>query len=1008
MRFLFQNQQACRLLRPYLQLPKRYQTSSVIQDSLSLKTGDNIHGYLVQKVVPVQELQCVAVQLQHEQTGAEHLHIARDDQNNMFGVMLRTTPMDSTGVPHILEHTALCGSKKFPVRDPFFKMLTRSLSTFMNAFTASDWTMYPFTTQNRKDYENLLSVYLDAVFHPNLRQADFSQEGWRLEHENPEDNTSPITFKGVVFNEMKGVFSSSQSLFLSKLQRMLLPNHTYGVESGGDPICIPDLTWEQLKSFHASHYHPSNSRFFTYGDFPLEMHLKLIAEELKDFKKINPNTEVPLEQQWETPRECTITCKPDPMAADPEKQTTLAVSFMLGDITDRFEADTQSFIGSLLVDGETCPFYQALIEPNIGSDYSPGTGCSNYTRNGYFSVGLQNIRSEDIERVKNLIEDTIDRVIKDGFDSKNVEALLHKIELSLKHQTDNFGLHLAVSLSCLWNHGGSPSEALQINAFMDRLKQCMKENPRFLQDKVKQYFKDNPHRLTLIMQPDEKYDEQIKMQERQKLEDKLANLTEQDKKDIYENGLKLKAEQMKAVDASCLPTLQISDIEEDLKRYAVNEVYQSEVPVQYCEQPTNGVTYFRAVSNMAHLSEELKPYVPLFCNIVTRMGAGAMDYMELSQQMSLKTGGMDACSHVTGDPSDIYTYEQGILFSSYCLDKNTESMYELWTEIFNRLNLQDTNHLITLIRMEAANMANGLVHSGHSYAMQHASSSLLPSTRLTETLSGITQVSMMKRLAELEDMDHVVDNLNRIANHVLDKNNLRVAVNVSPESSAQVMMSTESFLTSLPVLSKTRDNDILVKDTIFSAKPDKNHFELPFSVNFAAQSVPTVPFNHPDFAKLQVLAKLMSSKYLHREIREKGGAYGGGATSNTPGVFQFFSYRDPRSLETLEVFDQSMSWAKAGEYSQQDVEESILGVFQQVDKPVAPGKRGLPLFLGHLTDDMRKEHRDQLKKCTKDQMVEVANRYFQSSGDTSVTLLGPHNPAVEEDSSWKVRKETSQ
>ncbi|KAH3747802.1 hypothetical protein DPMN_182234 [Dreissena polymorpha] len=235
--------------------------NSAVQDTVRvLQPGTTLHGYTVEKIEEVPELFLTAVCLQHNKTGAQHLHVARDDTNNTFSVAFKTTPLDSTGVPHILEHTVLCGSQKYPVRDPFFKMINRSLATFMNAFTASDWTMYPFSTQNRQDFKNLLSIYLDAVFYPQLRELDFSQEGWRLEPVDLTDPNSPLTFKGVVYNEMKGVFSSQQSIFCEAVQNRLLPSHTYGVVSGGDPACIPDLTWQQLKHFHQTHYHPSNAR----------------------------------------------------------------------------------------------------------------------------------------------------------------------------------------------------------------------------------------------------------------------------------------------------------------------------------------------------------------------------------------------------------------------------------------------------------------------------------------------------------------------------------------------------------------------------------------------------------------------------------------------------------------------------------------------------------------------------------------------------------------------------
>lgn len=315
-----------------LQIFKRRSHASTLTNAIlevSLKPGDRLHNYTVTKVVPVKEFDSTAVHLVHR-TGAEHLHISKNDSDNVFAVALRTTPRDSTGVPHILEHVTLCGSEKFPVRDPFFKMITRSLSTFMNAFTANDWTMYPFSSQNAKDFENLMNVYLDAVFNPRLRYTDFNQEGWRLEHEKVDDPTSPIILKGVVYNEMKGVFSDPHQIYAQEAQNLLLPSGTYGVVSGGDPKFIPDLTWKQLKAFHEDHYHPSNSRFFTYGDLPLEKHLALIDElALSRFDQKRLSTSVGPESRWSSSKVAHVPCPIDHLNPEPESDSIVSVSYFI-------------------------------------------------------------------------------------------------------------------------------------------------------------------------------------------------------------------------------------------------------------------------------------------------------------------------------------------------------------------------------------------------------------------------------------------------------------------------------------------------------------------------------------------------------------------------------------------------------------------------------------------------------------------------------------------------------
>ncbi|XP_036136152.1 presequence protease, mitochondrial isoform X2 [Molossus molossus] len=1010
----------------------RWSSTKACERALQYRVGEKIHGFTVSQVTSVPELFLTAVKLSHDGTGARYLHLAREDTNNLFSVQFRTTPMDSTGVPHVLEHTVLCGSQKYPCRDPFFKMLNRSLSTFMNAFTASDYTMYPFSTQNPKDFQNLLSVYLDAAFFPCLRELDFWQEGWRLEHENPSDPQTALVFKGVVFNEMKGAFTDNERIFSQHLQNRLLPDHTYAVISGGDPLCIPDLTWEQLKHFHATHYHPSNARFFTYGNFPLEQHLKQIHEEaLSKFQKIEPSTAVPAQKPWDKPREFQITCAPDSLASSSSKQTTVSVSFLLPDITDTFEAFTLNLLSSLLVGGPNSPFYKALIESGLGTDFSPDVGYNGYTREAFFSVGLQGIAEKDIQTVRDIIDRTIDDVIEKGFEDDRIEALLHKIEIQMKHQSVSFGLALTSYIASCWNHDGDPVELLKLGSQVAQFRQCLKENPKFLQEKVKQYFKKNQHKLTLSMKPDDKYSEKQAQMEMEKLKQKVSTLSLEDKQQIYDKGLELQTQQSKAQDASCLPALKVSDIEPRIPftELAVT-LAAGDVPVQYCAQPTNGVVYFRAFSSLNTLPEELRPYVPLFCSVLTKLGCGVLDYREQAQQMELKTGGMTVSPHVLPDDSHLDTYEQGVFFSSFCLDRNLPDMMHLWAEIFNSPCFEEEEHFKVLVKMTAQELSNGIPDSGHLYASIRASRTLTPAGDLQETFNGMDQVRLMKRIAEMTDIRPILRKLPRIKKYLLNADNMRCAVNAAPQQLSQAERAVGDFLRNLgrskkerkPVRPHVVEKPVpngsggsthvsgsqvirkLITEPTFKPCQMKTHFLLPFPVNYVGECVRTAPYTDPDHASLKILARLMTAKFLHTEIREKGGAYGGGAKLSHSGIFTFYSYRDPRSTETFQSFAKAVDWAKSGKFSQQDIDEAKLSVFSAVDAPVAPSDKGLDHFLYGLSDELKQAHREQLFAVHREGLVDVSNKYLGVGRSThGLALLGPENTKIAKDPSWIIR-----
>ncbi|XP_026168972.1 presequence protease, mitochondrial isoform X1 [Mastacembelus armatus] len=1003
------------------QHPWRLKSTSARERALQYQPGQKIHGFTVKEVAAVPDLFLTAVKLTHDKTGAQYLHAARDDSNNLFSVQFRTTPMDSTGVPHILEHTVLCGSQKYPCRDPFFKMLNRSLSTFMNAFTASDYTMYPFSTQNSTDFQNLLSVYLDAVFFPCLREQDFWQEGWRLENENPTDPNTPLVFKGVVFNEMKGVFSDNERLYAQHLQNKLYPDHTYSVVSGGEPLSIPDLTWEQLKQFHATHYHPSNARFFTYGDLPLEQHLKQIEEDaLSKFERINPNTEVPSQPYWTSPREDHVTCSPDVLAPDPARQNTLCVSYLLGDVTDTFEGFTLSLLSSLMISGPNSPFYKALIEPKIGTDFSSVVGYDGSTKEASFSIGLQGMAEEDTERVKQIISTTIDDIIEKGFEEERIEALLHKIEIQMKHQSTSFGLSLASYIASLWNHDGDPVELLQISDSVARFRQALKENPHFLQDKVKQYFKENTHRLTLSMSPDEAYLEKQAKTEEEKLQEKIQALTDSDRKDIYEKGLELLAAQSKTQDASSLPALKVSDIEPTIPITPVHISTAGGVPVQYCEQPTNGLVYFRAMCSLNTLPEDLRLYVPLFCSVITKMGCGPLDYRQQAQQMDLRTGGMSVSTQVIPDSTQLDAYEQAVLLFSSCLERNLPHMFQLWSDIFNSPRLDDEERLKVLVMMSAQELANGISYSGHMYAMTRAGRHLTPAGDLQEAFGGMEQVKFMKRVAEMSDLSHVVRTLPRIKKHILNPDNMRCAINTTPQKMSDAATQLESFMKEvagnrkerkpirsniierpLDPLSDSGPNRKLISDLNFHPCQMKTFFQMPFPVNFVSKSIRTVPFTHEDYASLCILARMMTAKFLHGEIREKGGAYGGGARMGGGGLFSFYSYRDPNSVQTLSAFYKGIDWAKSGQFTQQDIDEAKLAVFAAVDSPVAPADKGMGPFLSGVTDHMKQSHRERLFAVSHKNLVDVAERYLSAGQRThAAAILGPENETIKKDPSW--------
>ncbi len=979
-----------------LWIPPRSQHTNVkiqspTESTPSLTEGSEVAGFNVTAVSSIPDFNCKLINLNHVDTGAQYTHIERNDSNNVFAIAFRTTPFDSTGLPHILEHITLMGSEKYPCRDPFFKMLNRSLATYINACTAPDYTVYPFATQNLVDYYNLMSVYLDAVFRPKLRENDFKLEGWRLEHEEVTDPNSPITFKGVVFNEMKGVFSENQNIFLQHFLNNILPSHTYGVNSGGDPLQIPHLTYEKLVDFQKNHYHPSNCRIYSYGSFNLVDHLKFINENyLKDYsfcESYPKSTVVPREKRWSEPKKVHVYGKNDPLAADSSKQSILAVSYLCEDIKNVYELFELKVLSQLLIDGPNASFYKALVEPNFGSGYSPGTGFDSQTRDTTFMVGLQGLSENDFDLVESTVYKTLDECIANGFEEKNIENILHGVELSMKHQGSDFGMNLLFSISPLWNHNGDCVELLRLMPQVLKFRKRLADDSFYLQRKVEEYFKNNPHRLVLAMTPDEQYEDRAKEAENRLLQQKLGQMSDLEKKNIYETGLTLKKILETKDDFSCLPMLKVSDISRDCKFPPVCVAAVEDVPLQVCSVPTNNITYFRALLNISELSDDAKCILPLFVQVVSQMGTKKYDYREFDQMIHRKTLGLNIGVHVADDIETPNVFEESVSLGSLCLDQNVDGMFELWSTLFTGVCLTDVNRFTTLVRNIASDLANGVADSGHHYAILNASARVTPAALRREQFGGLTFVQKMKEIAGSEDLSAVLAEMKNIAEVILNKKRMRCALNVSPEQQVAANESVRKFFSQIE--GEYEGEIEKHRAPLGNSLANQTHFVLPFAVNYAAKSVSCVPFADPEFPALRVLCKLLTTKYLLPLVRERYGAYGAGASISACGAVQFYSYRDPNTVGTMNIFDESLQWLMKNEFSESDIDEAKLGVFREVDAPKAPSEHGMRLFMNGIDDRTFAEHRLRILEITRDDLLRAGTKYLYDSCASAKVLIGP-------------------
>jgi Zn-dependent M16 (insulinase) family peptidase len=943
------------------------------QNNPGLKQGDNISGYVVKKVAHLEEIHSIFYELEHTLTGARHIHISKNDEENTFGVAFKTVPVDSTGVAHILEHTVLAGSNRFPVRDPFFSMLKRSLSSFMNAFTASDWTMYPFSTQNRKDFYNLMDVYLDAAFFPKIDELSFKQEGHRLEIEDDlkDAGSMRLVYKGVVYNEMKGAMSSPDQVLTQFLLKALYPDTTYSHNSGGDPVVIPSLTYNQLKAFHRRHYHPSNSFFYTYGNMPLKEHLNFIQKKiLKKFERIDPKTDVPSQPRWNKPRRI-INKYPLGESEDPSKKCQVCVACLTADIKDFFEILALILLEQILLGNSASPLRKALIDSKLGTALSDGTGFHADNKDTMFVCGLKDVEESAAEKIETIIFDTLKGLVDKGIDKKLIESAIHQIEFHRKEVTNTpypYGIKLLLTISECWFHGGDPERILRFDADLDRLKKELSRGP-FFENKIKSYFLDNPHRVLFTLAPDQLMERKENDRVAAELESVRASLSISDIKKIQEDTKALRQLQESIEDVSCLPTLKLEDIPPSVK--SVKQTTRYGAAAAYYNQPTSGIFYFEAAAGAGSFRKQLIPLIPFFCFALHRIGTAVHDYTEMAQLIDAYTGGIGLSSHSCTSFEEKGLCLPFISFSGKCLVRNQGRMFEIIQELLCKFDFSDLARLKSLLFEYRAGLESMVVQNGHMLAMSLASRNLSTTCALSEIWHGIHQLQTIKGLTDnlAEDkLKSISDDLLSIGKNLFTRSNFKMALigeDYSLSTASSQAASVQKGLFHSPFegggggvpANGFATPGIEIDDGII-----REGWSTSSAVSFVAQAFKTVRMEHKDAPALSVISKILRSMYLHREIREKGGAYGGFATYNSEdGIFSFGSYRDPHISATLKVYDGAAAFINSGHFVDEDVKEAILQVCSGIDRPDPPGPAAQKAFyrkIVSLSDEARKVFKD--------------------------------------------------
>ncbi|MDQ6877145.1 MAG: insulinase family protein [Candidatus Dormibacteraeota bacterium] len=949
-----------------------------------------IGGYTILRQEPMERLEGTYLELEHDRTGARHLHIQCTDDNNSFAVFFPTVPRDSTGVAHILEHVVLAGSRRFPVHDPFFSMTRRSLATFMNAFTSADWTMYPFSSRNSKDFTNLLEVYLDATFFPLLSEDAFKQEGIRFEFEDPADPSTGLRYKGVVFNEMKGALASPQAAVQKVLGRALFPGVTYEHVSGGDPEHIPDLTWEQLRRFHAVHYHPSNAYFYTYGDQDLERTLAAIEQNaLSQFERIEVDVSIPDVKRFRKPVKA-VEPYPATNGEDNSRKAQALVAWVTVPTGDSFRLLAMKVLSEVLLGNAGSPLRKALIDSKLGTAMADGSGLQDDYRETVFGAGLKDIAPEDAEKVEQVVLETLERLAKDGVDKAQVDAAIHRLEFEKRERSNaGFPYALKVLFTCLapYYYGGDPYSALNFDADLARLERDRSEG-RFFEVLIQAELLDNSHRGLLTVVPDTELEERKRTKELARLAAIEAMLTEQDKARIVADALRLKLEQEAKQDVSVLPTLELSDIPMKFDDVPSREAVVESAKIDFYPLPTNGVTYIDIRTDFSFLSPEEKDLMPLFGRVITQVGAAGQDYVEIAARIAAYTGGVGAAPQVQPLAARD-DYLQSFMISGKALDRNAKPFIDLLADLLARLEIEP-GRLKEIIAESATRLESSIANLGFQFAVLLAQSKLSSEGAINDRLQGIGMLHVMRDLAKLEESERrdVASRLDAIRIKLFRRASISVVVTCEESMVATLKGLLAGLVDALPQGAlKGQPN----KPPPLPPVPEARTAPMP--VAFNVRSFKTVRYKHPDAPVLLVLANYLRDTFLHRELREKGGAYGAYSQANTGGgTFYLGSYRDPNIIRTYDTFDQAVRWVTDGEVDADALKEAILGACGDVDPLESPDTKGRREAVNKLTGFTRAERekfKQRLLKVIAADLRRVARAYLAEGRPAQATVAGP-------------------
>ncbi len=962
---------------------------------MKLKDTVKTLGYEIVKDIKLEEIHARYYELKHIKTSAKVVHIANDDPENVFCLSFRTYPESSDGVAHILEHTVLCGSKNFPVKDPFFSMNRRSLNTFMNAFTGSDFTCYPASSQIEKDFYNLLDVYLDAAFYPELKKLSFLQEGHRLEYTDPDNSSSDLIYKGIVFNEMKGSLTSADSRLWQGILENLLPDTIYANNSGGDPKDIPNLTYEQFVDFHKKYYHPSQCLFYFYGNLPLEKHLAFLNKRVLDNTlKAEPLAPLLMQPRFKAPKKIVDHY---PCMDKKDAHPIHTITFLTESLLNQEELLGLSVLEHMLMGSDGAPLKRALLESHLVRQTDAFIDLDmNEVPIAFVSKGCT---ENDPSTLENVFFAALKRIAKQGFTKEQIDSAIHRLEFSKLEITGNYGpygLTLFMRAGIPAQHGVPIEDSLSIYSHFKKLHE---KDKNYFSSLIQKYFLDNPHCLIYTMLPDEELGKKEFLDEKIKLQEIQVNLSEKEKLQIISSSKKLKQFQQKQDKESldCLPKLEKSDIPKKVNEYPLVKSSCKNLTIYHANNFTNHILYLEVLFDLPKLTEEELLLTPLFTSLITELGTKKRSFDQNLNLIQEYTGGVAASVSLYPQHDNPDMCKPTISIKGKALDRNIEKFISLVSDFLTQPRFDEKNRIKELILQMHVGLEQSVQQNPMGYAIKKSMAHNSVTSAINEKWNGLTHFQYISNLKkDLFDEPNKEENLNNFIKKLIDFKN-----KVLHLSAPTVIVSCD------------RDTfQILEKNTFFSLSSlkEKNYTPWQFSflttantseireiaspIAFNALSCQIKDIDPKTSAAITLATNIFDNTTLHPKIREQGGAYGSGSNfSRMSQTFYFYSYRDPHISATVSAFSEAVTQVINGNFTEQDLQEAIFGLIQNLDSPIAPGSRGMVAYSYLRTGkslQKRQEYRDAALSITTKDIQNAIKNYLPDAlkSKTFVSFCG--------------------